>query len=348
MQRAKLQSLRALLRVYDTSRHDTIFDTVFHHKPRCYASAAASSSPNPYTLGPFQVFDRRAKELQKDRAAFKDGGTQSRTVDYVRDEVADHMLERLLDIKRKFGSILDLGSGPGHFSKLLDRDITDKVTMLDLSEKSLLRDPDSEFLVDVERRHVDEELLLENIPRNSQEAIVSCLGLHWVNDLPGVLVQIKEALLPDGVFLGALFGGETLFELRTSLQLAEVERDGGISPRISPMTDTRDISNLLGRAGFTLLTVDIDEIKVAYPSMWELLEDLRDMGESNAVTGRRPFLRRDTLVAASSIYKELHGNEDGTIPATFQVIYLIGWKPSPTQPKPLERGSGKTNLKEVL
>ncbi len=161
-------------------------------------------------------------------------------------------------------------------------------------------------LVRVERIHADEENLLQAIPRNSQEAIVSCLSLHWVNDLPGVLVQIKEALQPDGVFLGALFGGETLFELRTSLQLAEVEREGGISPHISPMTgqfllrpvrfvtltsgrhvlDSRDMSNLLGRAGFTLLTVDVDEVKVAYPSMWELLEDLQDMGESNAVVNR--------------------------------------------------------------
>lgn len=148
--------------------------------------------------------------------------------------------------------------------------------------------------------------------------MVSCLSLHWVNDLPGqnislspiylliailgALVQIREALQPDGLFLGAMFGGDTLFELRceisakcndppltnsrTALQLAEVEREGGISPHVSPMTDTRDVSNLLGRAGFTMLTVDIDEVKVAYPSMWELMEDLQDMGESNAVVGR--------------------------------------------------------------
>jgi NADH dehydrogenase [ubiquinone] 1 alpha subcomplex assembly factor 5 len=167
---------------------------------------------------------------------------------------------------------------------------------------------------------------------------VSCLSLHWINDLPGmtcitfmaqphlepfwlgILVQIREALQPDGLFLGAMFGGETLFELRlqllrqallsandlfrrTSLQLAEVEREGGISPHISPMTgwfiavpsqysefyvwaDTRDVSNLLSRAGLTLLTVDIDEVKVGYPSMWELMEDLKYMGEGNAVVGR--------------------------------------------------------------
>jgi len=145
-----------------------------------------------------------------------------------------------------------------------------------------------------------------------------------------------------------MFGGDTLFELRTSLQLAEVEREGGISPHISPMTDTRDVSNLLSRAGFTLLTVDIDEVKVAYPSMWELMEDLQDMGEGNAVIGRRNLIHRDTLAAASAIYKAMHADDLGNVPATFQIIYMIGWKPAPSQPKPLDRGSGKTNLKDVL
>jgi len=157
--------------------------------------------------------------------------------------------------------------------------------------------------VPIERLHADEERLLETIPRHSQEAIVSCLNLHWVNDLPGILVQIQQALKPDGFFLGALFGGDTLFELRTSLQLAEVEREGGISPHVSPMTDTRDVSNLLGRAGFTLLTVDVDDIMVSYPSFFELIEDLKDMGEGNAVIGRRNFLHRDTLIAASAAYQ---------------------------------------------
>ncbi|EMD40369.1 hypothetical protein CERSUDRAFT_110965 [Gelatoporia subvermispora B] len=314
---------------------------------RSFASVA-SSNINPGSVGPFQVFDRNAKRLQKDRAAARDGGKRSRTVDYVRDEVADRMIERLLDIKRKFNTVLDLGSGPGHLSKLLEPQTTNKAIMLDSSEKLLNRDPDSEFEVEVERVHADEENLLEAIPRNSQEAVISCLNLHWVNDLPGILVQIREALQPDGVFLGALFGGDTLFELRTSLQLAEVEREGGISPHVSPMTDSRDMSNLMSRAGFTLLTVDIDEVKVAYPSMWELIEDLRDMGESNAVLGRRHLIHRDTLAAASAIYKELHGQEDGSIPATFQIIYVIGWKPAPSQPKALDRGSGKTNLKDVL
>jgi len=269
-------------------------------------------------------------------------------VDYVRDEVADRLMERLMDIKRNFNSVLDLGSGPGHFSKLLEPVTTKKVVMLDSSLNLLYRDPISQFEVDVERIAADEENLLSIIPRNSQEAIISCLGLHWVNDLPGILIQIKEALVPDGLFLGALFGGDTLFELRTSLQLAEEERTGGISPHVSPMTGIQDISNLLGRAGFTLLTVDVDEVKVAYPSMWELAEDLRAMGESNAIIGRPHYIYRDLLAGASAVYQELYRNEDGTIPATFQVIYMIGWKPGPNQPKPLERGSAEMSLKNIL
>ncbi|KAJ8517965.1 hypothetical protein ONZ45_g4903 [Pleurotus djamor] len=203
--------------------------------------------------------------MQRDRAATREGGERSRTVDYLRAEVADRMMERLLDIKRAFNTILDLGSGPGHFTKLIQKDRAQKVVMLDSSEATLNRDPDSEF--------------------------------------EGVLVQIRKALKPDGLFLGAMLGGDTLFELRTSLQLAQVEREGGISPHVSPMTDTRDMTNLLGRAGFTLLTVDTDEVKVGYPSMWELLEDLQDMGERNAILGRRSHIPRDTLIAASSIYK---------------------------------------------
>ncbi|KAI0758111.1 S-adenosyl-L-methionine-dependent methyltransferase [Fomes fomentarius] len=321
-------------------------------RTRSLASVSSSSPVNPNSVGPFQVFDRNVKRMQKDRSAVRNGGQRSRTVDYVRNDIADRLVERMQDIKRKFNIVLDLGAGPGHFSKCLDPEIALKTVLLDSSEKLLNRDTDSAFEgeppLEVERIQADEENLLQVIPRNSQEAIVSCLSLHWVNDLPGVLVQIKEALKPDGVFLGALFGGDTLFELRTSLQLAEVEREGGISPHVSPMTDSRDMSNLLGRAGFTLLTVDVDEIKVAYPSMWELLEDLQDMGENNAVVGRRHFIHRDTLAAASAIYKELHGHEDGSVPATFQVIYVIGWKPAPTQPQPLERGSAENRMKDAL
>ncbi|KAJ6561530.1 S-adenosyl-L-methionine-dependent methyltransferase [Mycena vulgaris] len=321
---------------------------------RLAAISSASPPANPHTLGPFQVFDRNVKRIQKDCAALREG---SRTVDYVREEVADRMMERFMDIKRTFGTILDLGSGSGHFTKLLEPERAKKSIMVDSSEKALHRDPDADFEacpeiyaapVQVDRIHGDEENLLQIVDPNSQEAIVSCLSLHWVNDLPGTLIQIREALKPDGLFLGAMFGGDTLFELRTALQLAELEREGGIAPHISPMTQTRDISNLMGRAGFSLLTVDVDEVKVAYPNMWALMDDLGAMGEGNAILGPRRALRRDTLAAASAIYAALHGNEDGSVPATFQIIYMIGWKPAPSQPQPLKRGTGKVPLGEVL
>lgn len=148
---------------------------------------------------------------------------------------------------------------------------------------------------------MDEELL--PFEENSLDCIIASGSLHWTNDLPGALVQIQRALKPDGVFLGYMLGGDTLFELRTSLMLAEQERHGGLSVHVSPMTESRDVSALLTRAGFTLQTVDTDEVTVHYPGLFELLHDLQDMGESNAVINRRAYLRRDTLLAAAATYR---------------------------------------------
>ncbi|GAA5796765.1 hypothetical protein HPULCUR_002140 [Helicostylum pulchrum] len=296
------------------------------------------------TAQAFNVFDRKAKLLQKDRAA--SNIEESRTVDYLKDEIAARVADRLLDIKRDFNTVVDLGSGCGHIVKHATKDMMKKLIMCDMSEKSLNRDINVPYPIEVERRVVDEELL--PFEENSLDAVVSSLSLNWVNDLPGALIQIKNSLKPDGVFIGAMFGGDTLFELRTSLQLAEVERESGISPRVSPMADSSDMSRILTRAGFTLTTVDVDEIQVNYPSAFELMQDLRSMGESNAVLTRRPFLKRDTLLSAAAIYKELHGQPDGSIPATFQIIYLIGWKPSENTPSPKKRGSANASLKDIL
>ncbi|KAI7859632.1 S-adenosyl-L-methionine-dependent methyltransferase [Circinella umbellata] len=304
---------------------------------RHYATAAHGAAN-------FQVFNRDVKRMQKDRAA--SNVETSRTVDYLKDEVAARVADRLMDIKREFNTVVDLGSGCGHIVKHVNKDMMKKLIMCDISEQALRRDADEYAPVEVERRIVDEEHL--PFEENSLEAVVSSLSMHWVNDLPGALIQVRKALVPDGVFVGALFGGDTLFELRTSLQLAELERESGVSPHVSPMTDSSDIARLLSRAGLTLTTVDVDEIVVDYPSMFELMEDLKAMGENNAVLSRRPIIKRDTLMAAASIYKELHGNPDGTVPATFQIIYMIGWKPSPTQPLPKKRGSATTSLKDVL
>ena len=146
-----------------------------------------------------------------------------------------------------------------------------------------------------------------------------------------------------------MFGGDSLFELRTSLQLADLDRRGGVSTHVSPLADVRDVGSLLTRAGFKMLTVDVDDIIIDYPNTFALMMDLQAMGENNAsLTREMAGLRRDVLLANEGIYRVLQGIKDGTIPATFRVIYMIGWTEGENQPKPLERGSGQINMKDVL
>lgn len=184
---------------------------------------------------------------------------------------------------------------------------------------------------------------------NTFDAVLSSLSLHWINDLPSILTQINHILKPDCPFLGVMLGGDSLYELRTSLQLAELDRRGGVSTHTSPLADVRDVGGLLQRAGFQLLTVDVDDIIIDYPSSFALMQDLQSMGESNAVLGREAAgIRRDVLAAAEAIYHEMHGNEDGSVPATYRLIYMIGWKAGPNQQKPLERGSGMVSIKDIL
>ena len=161
---------------------------------------------------------------------------------------------------------------------------------------------------------------------NTVDLAISSLALHWVNDLPGALAQICRALKPDGLFLAAILGGDTLIELRRALLEAEAETTGGTSPRTSPVADVADAGALLQRAGFALPVVDTDTLTVTYKDMFALMRDLRGMGETNAVAARnKTFLRRDTLFVAAARYQELYGNADGRIPATFQIIWLTGW-----------------------
>lgn len=198
-------------------------------------------------------------------------------------------------------------------------------------------------------RHVLEHDELLPFSPDTFDMVLSSMSMHWVNDLPGVLSQINSVLKPDCPFIGAMLGGDTLYELRTSLQLAEQERKGGISPHVSPLADVRDVGGLLQRTGFKMLTVDVEDIVVDYPDMFALMQDLQAMGEGNAVLGREMGpIGRDVLLAGDAIYRALHGNADGSIPATFRIIHMIGWKESPDQAKPLRRGSGKASLKDLL
>lgn len=296
----------------------------------------------------------------------------SRQADYLRDEIAIRTCERLLDINRKFENVLDLGANACNIGKALTRHDLDvaaaelgrpqeslsaskigKLLAVDSSETMLYRDADEEWnsKINMERRIIrTEEDLGEFVPE-SYDAVLSSLSMHWVNDLPSTLSQINNILKPDAPLIASMMGGDTLFELRTSLQLASQERLGGISPHLSPLADVRDVGGLLTKAGFKLLTVDIDDIVVEYPDIFALMMDLQAMGESNAVLGREMGgMRREVLAAAEGIYRELHGTDAqmGGLPATFRIIYLIGWKEGEGQSQPLTRGSGEINIKDVL
>jgi SAM-dependent methyltransferase len=181
------------------------------------------------------------------------------------------------------------------------------------------------------------------------DLVASVLALHWAADLPGVLVQLRRALKPDGLLLAAMLGGQTLVELRTALFEAELAEEGGVSPRVSPTTELADAAGLLQRAGFAMPVADAETITVTYPDVLALLRDLRGMGETNVLSAhRRGFLRRSTLIRAASIYAERFSDPDGRIRATFEVLFLTGWAPHSSQPKPLRRGSATHRMVDVF
>jgi SAM-dependent methyltransferase len=193
----------------------------------------------------------------------------------------------------------------------------------------------------------DEELL--PFADSSFDLAVSNLSLHWVNDLPGALLQLRRALKPDGLFIGAMLGGETLFELRRCLMEAELDLTGGVTARISPFAEVRDAGGLLQRAGFTLPVVDSDTITVTYESAFKLMADLRGMGETNAGLNRRRHpTPRALMVDAARRYAELYSEPDGRVTATFQILYLAGWAPHESQQKPMKPGTAQIRLADAL
>ncbi|XP_006865704.1 PREDICTED: NADH dehydrogenase [ubiquinone] 1 alpha subcomplex assembly factor 5 [Chrysochloris asiatica] len=214
------------------------------------------------------IFDRNLKRKQKNWAAQQPERMQ---YDYLKEEVGSRIADRVYDIARDFPLALDVGCGRGYIAQHLNKETVGKLFKVDIAENALKHTLETE--VPTHSVLADEEFL--PFRENTFDLVVSSLSLHWVNDLPRALEQIHYVLKPDGVFIGAMFGGDTLYELRCSLQLAEMEREGGFSPHISPFTAVTDLGHLLGRAGFNTLTVDTDEIQVNYPGMFELMEDLQ-------------------------------------------------------------------------
>jgi SAM-dependent methyltransferase len=193
----------------------------------------------------------------------------------------------------------------------------------------------------------DEEAL--PVADASLDLVVSALTLQFVNDLPGTLIQIRRALKPDGLLLAAMIGGESLSELREAFAEAESDIEGGVSPRVSPFADLRDLGGLLQRAGFALPVIDSDRVMVRYDSPIALMRDLRAMGAANVLTERRRTpLRRSTLHRMLEVYADRFADADGRLRATFEIVWLTGWAPHESQQKPLKPGSAAQRLADVL
>ncbi|WP_294640385.1 methyltransferase domain-containing protein [uncultured Aureimonas sp.] len=280
-------------------------------------------------------FDRALIDRRRVRAAARAAPGAS----FLLDAVADELAERLSLVQRQFAVGVELAGHTGALAARLGQG--------GQVERLLRLERDKRFLGPGEGVVADEEAL--PLRDESVDLVLSPLSLHLTNDTPGVLVQIRRALRPDGLFLAALLGGETLNELRASLLAAEAEISGGASPRVAPFADLREAGGLLQRAGFALPVIDQDRLTVRYASMFELMRDLRDMGMSNMLhaRARRP-VGRQLFFRAAEIYAERFADADGRLRATFDVVYLSGWKPHESQQKPLKPGSATHSLAEAL
>jgi SAM-dependent methyltransferase len=287
-------------------------------------------------INPQTPFDTDLLRRRRERAA-----AHWDKFNFLKARVAVELAERLLDANRTFETGLDVGAHSGELrSPLLATGKLASLFHADSSAAMLAAGTSPAVVMNEEHLAVGDAQV---------DFVCSALALHRLNDLPGALIQIRRALKPDGLFLGALFGGETLHELRSALAEAEAEIEGGVSPRIFPFADVRDVGGLMQRAGFALPVVDADRQLVTYENVFGLIRDLRGMGETNALNARRRKpLRRATLMRLAEIYAERFSTPDGRITATFQIIYAAGWSPHESQQQPLRRGSATQRLADAL
>jgi len=264
---------------------------------------------------------------------------------FLMDLVVKDLAERLAGVERRFAMAVAHGAqGPGLADALLASGKAERVFRLEPIREAFSANLDDRA---ASGGVADEEAL--PLRQASVDLFVSALALQWTNDLPGALIQIRQALRPDGLFLGALTGGQTLAELREALFVAESERRGGASPRVLPAAELRDIGALLQRAGFTLPVVDRDLLTVRYASALHLFRDLKAMGAGNALTERdRTPASRGFLQRTADIYAERFSDADGRVRASFEIISMSGWAPHESQQQPARRGSGQVSLEEVL
>ncbi|MHA7900949.1 MAG: methyltransferase domain-containing protein [Henriciella sp.] len=295
-------------------------------------------SPSP----PPVLFDWARVARNRDRASHRFNHYA-----FLKVRESTQLLERLQDSSRTFDHALDLWAHTGQAIKAMrDSGRVKAITALEpsASMRAALEQADIKVVAPQ-----NETLPFEPA---SFDLVTSVLGLHWANDLPGLLMQIRTVLKPDGLFLGCLFGGGTLAELRTALIEAESEITGGISPRLSPLPSLQDMAGLLQRTGFALPVADVERVTVRYEHPIKLMQDLKGMGEQAAFAvrdgqERRPLSPR-ILARMAEIYAARFSDPDGRIRASFEIIWLSGWAPAAGQPKPLRPGSGKFSLAEAV
>ncbi|MFK7839038.1 MAG: methyltransferase domain-containing protein [Bdellovibrionales bacterium] len=269
-----------------------------------------------------EIFDRSLLSIKRQRAV-----ENFSNYDFLFSWTKENLQDRLSIIQRDFETIIQLGSRGGA-----------------LMDNAFISDCGGGFSADF----IAHEDMFPFAP-NSLDCVISALSLHSVNDLPGALLQIRQALKPDGLFIAALFGGETLYELRQCLSHVEMESRGGLSPRIFPFADKQELGALLQRAGFALPVVDSEIVKVSYEHIFKLMEDLRGMGESNIIKARdKSFVGKDFFMKSAQHYAENFALDNDRIEASFEIIFLIGWSPDASQQQPLKPGSAQNRLADAL
>ena len=280
--------------------------------------------------GPPVIFDslRRTARLERSEKSFAGA-------DFLHARAAQNAVDSLDALLRDWPEVADLSAHPGPFAAALtDSHAAHRVGPVKTAGDRVSRAGPGNAPLD--------------LPDQSQDLIVSLMSLHWANDLPGALSQIRRALKPDGLFVGTLLGAGTLKELRAVLTEAELDARGGAQARVSPFADGFDGAALLQRAGFALPVSDVDRLTVRYPDLFALIRDLRAMGETNVLAGAGRPLTRGIVARAAQLYAERYGEPDGRIPATFEIVHLAGWAPHESQQKPLPRGSAKMRLADAL
>lgn len=258
-----------------------------------------------------QIFNRLLLKKRRQIAAYKNF-----LHDFAINLAADYIIERLKDGGKKYPISLDLACHAGQLGKkIFEEKLSENIIYCDYSYNMVAQTQGLKVVA-------DEEIL--PFAQKSFDLIVSSMSLHWVNDLPGCLLQIRKCLKPGGVFIAAMSGIETLKELRHCLMEAEIEITGGAAPHISPFSDVKTMGHLLGRAGFTSPVADTELLKISYKNMFSLIDEIKNMGEGSALIKRSNFIRRDVLARASEKYKELYDDGDGGIVATIEIITITG------------------------